>query len=781
MFHFKSIKTKITFLSLSAIFLTAAFLVVVVLWEKVPLQKKIMEELDILSKSETSKIARDIYFMCRAQDDILQKKLSGDVKSAQFVLQKAGDITLNTETVSWNVINPSNNSAKPIRLAKMTIGGVEIAPGGDQKQINPIIAQIHNVTGENSAIFQRLNESGDFVCIASSGDESLPVGTYIPATSSNEQLSQALTEIGKGNAFQGRLFFGNAWHFTAFEPILDQTQSVIGAIYIGLKEDSLQALRKGIMEIQVGKTGYAYVIRGSGDQKGYYVISKNGERDGENIWENKDTNGRFFIQSVIQKGTNLKKGAIDFEVYSWKNEGEDNARSKIVAITYFEPWDWVIGAGTYQDDFHDTQVSVDNSLRRLVLSTMAIAAILLMVFAAITFVFSGKITSPLKRATLFAQKVADGDLSQRLEITQIDETGLLGNALNDMVVKLNEVSKTLTSVARGDLTQSVNQKGELADAVNQMSRDLNEVMMQIQSAAQQVAASSEELSSSAQNLSSSTTEQSSALEETSASIEELAASVEQNAKNSGDANDIIGKAAKDAAQGGRAVIETVDAMRKIAQTIAVVNDIADQTNLLALNAAIEAARAGDMGKGFAVVAVEVRKLAERSQQAAKEISELAANSVTRAETAGGLIQQIVPDIQHTAKLMEEINMTCQEQTSGANQIRQAITSLDQVTQENSSSSEETASASEELDSQAQFLQQLVGRFKISGQQPSTEKVQDNGKEIQQRIPRITARSTDYPPETGRRIPHDASLSRIPEPVRFIRPIKDENSVEFREF
>ena len=322
-----------------------------------------------------------------------------------------------------------------------------------------------------------------------------------------------------------------------------------------------------------------------------------------------------------------------------------------------------------QQNMHGSASSTRNGV-------IAVVFVALIAGVGIAWTIARGIVKPLTLGVSLAEAVAEGDLSQRIQLDQKDEIG------------------------------------QLIGALNHMSDNLGHVMGGIQSAAEQVASSSEELSASSQNLSGAATEQAASLEETSASIEQLIASVEQNAANSQSANEIAKKASIDAERGGQSVLKTVESMRRIAEQIGIVDDIADQTNLLALNAAIEAARAGEMGKGFAVVAVEVRKLAERSQQASKEITELANSSVTGANEAGRLIQQIVPDIQKTSNLVEEITTACQEQSNGANQIRQAVTSLDQVTQQNSATSEESAAASEELAGQAQSMQELVSQFKL---------------------------------------------------------------------
>ncbi len=229
------------------------------------------------------------------------------------------------------------------------------------------------------------------------------------------------------------------------------------------------------------------------------------------------------------------------------------------------------------------------------------------------------------------------------------------------------------------------------------------------------------MSSSAQQMSQGATEQAASAEEVSSSIEEMNSTIKQNADNALTTEKIARQAAKDTEAGGKAVAETVAAMRDIASKIGIIEEIARQTNLLALNAAIEAARAGDAGKGFAVVASEVRKLAERSQKAATEISELSARSVSTAEETGRMLAKIVPDIQKTSELIQEIAAASKEQNAGADQIGKAIMQLDQVIQQNASASEEMASMSEELSSQAEQLAEVISFFKVKNEAKSQRK------------------------------------------------------------
>jgi methyl-accepting chemotaxis protein len=311
---------------------------------------------------------------------------------------------------------------------------------------------------------------------------------------------------------------------------------------------------------------------------------------------------------------------------------------------------------------------------------LSISAVLL----ALGFAFwvTRSITRPVNEALEAATRLADGDLTVRIESDSKDEVGQLMSAMQNMI---------------GRLTQII---GEVRTAADNLTNAAGQV------------------SATAQSLSQSSSEQAASVEETTSSMEQMTASISQNTENAKVTDGMAAKAAKEAAEGGDAVGKTVDDMKSIASKIGIIDDIAYQTNLLALNAAIEAARAGEHGKGFAVVAAEVRKLAERSQVAAQEIGNLAASSVKQAERAGTLLTEMVPTIRKTSDLVQEIASASSEQSSGVGQINSAMGQLNQATQQNASASEELAATAEELGSQAEQLQQTMTFFRLDDNQGS---------------------------------------------------------------
>jgi methyl-accepting chemotaxis protein len=277
--------------------------------------------------------------------------------------------------------------------------------------------------------------------------------------------------------------------------------------------------------------------------------------------------------------------------------------------------------------------------------------------------------------------------------------------------------ENLGKLSEGDLNLNIKAEredeiGQVVNAINKTVTTLKEIVGDVKTAADNVASGSQQLSSGSEEMSQGASEQATSVEEVSSSMEEMVSNIRQNADNAQQTEKIALKSANDAKESGRAVTETVSAMKDIAGKISIIEEIARQTNLLALNAAIEAARAGEHGRGFAVVASEVRKLAERSQAAAAEISKLSASSVQVAEMAGQMLDKLVPDIQKTAELVQEINTASSEQNSGAEQINRAVQQLDQVVQQNAGAAEEMSSTAEELAAQAEHLQSVMEFFKV---------------------------------------------------------------------
>ncbi len=423
---------------------------------------------------------------------------------------------------------------------------------------------------------------------------------------------------------------------------------------------ALSDLQDSIGRIKPLGTGYASLISHSGN----YVADADANLTGKDIG---NTAALSQVKAAIREGETL-------QLIEPESRFEGNGYRVYQAIQIGEsttPWSLLVSVPV------DVVLAGVVTLRNL---AILIGVISVLVLSAAIYAFLYKlVAAPLVEATKAAERVAEGDLTVQIETNSRDEVGQLLLSLKTMISKLSQV------------------------------------VTDVNSGAEALAGASEEVSATAQSLSQASSEQAAGVEETSASIEQMTASISQNAENSKVTDTIATKAAQEASEGGDAVKETVAAMKRIADQIGIIDDIAYQTNLLALNAAIEAARAGEHGKGFAVVAAEVRKLAERSQVAAREISQVAGSSVELAERAGQLLDQMVPNIKKTSDLVQEITAASEEQSSGVGQINAAIGQLSQITQQNASASEELAATAEEMSSQAEQLQQSMSFFRLSGE------------------------------------------------------------------
>ncbi|GAA0529250.1 methyl-accepting chemotaxis protein [Rhizomicrobium palustre] len=438
---------------------------------------------------------------------------------------------------------------------------------------------------------------------------------------------------------------------------------------------------------------------------------------------------------------------MDIQLREYVRQGKKKEATELSLVTMYKPGIELLNSANERVEqakaqMTEAQKAAENnyaSTRNFLIGLTAAAFMLAAIAGGWIMILIG---SGLKKVTTLVDAVAIGDLSQSITVKSNDEIKDVANAVETMTRNLRATAGLADKIAEGDLTiepKPLSDKDTLGRALQRMVEKLREVVSNASNASENVASGSQELSSAAEQVSQGATEQASSAEEASASMEEMASNIKQNADNAAQTEKISRQSAKDAEVSGEAVSRAVSAMQTIAEKITIVQEIARQTDLLALNAAVEAARAGEHGKGFAVVASEVRKLAERSQTAASEISTLSGETVRAAQAAGEMLTRLVPDIRKTAELVSEISAACREQDVGASQINEAIQQLDKVTRQNAAASEQMSATSVELASQSEELQSSISYFRLdkSGAAPA--------KKALPRVKRLVERPTRAKP------------------------------------
>ena len=483
-----------------------------------------------------------------------------------------------------------------------------------------------------------------------------------------------------GESFRGLAWLFGVPYMSKYEPVRDASGKVIGALYVGVDVRSELALLKDkIRSHGIGKTGGYFVVDGKpGADQGKVLIDHTQAREGKNLLDAKDAAGQAWVREMIaRKDGTLRHTLADTE--------GGTARERLTVFTQYPDWQLVIAGTAYVDELNADLVAARN---RFLLLGLALGALLA---GGLYWMLRRTVSTPLAEVVNVAQRVAAGDLTHRLPTTRRDEIG------------------------------------QVMRAVNGVGDGLSGIVDKVRASASTIASSTGQIAAGNADLSARTEAQVGNLERTASSIEQLAATVRQNAESAHHAHDMVQSASEAANAGGQTVERLVGTMsgihataQKIADITGIIDGIAFQTNILALNAAVEAARAGEQGRGFAVVAGEVRSLAQRSAAAAKEIKELISRSVEEVQAgneaargAGDAMQDIVTRVERIAGLMGEISHASREQSQGIEEVNHAVTSMDEVTQQNAALVEEAAAAAESLRQQAQELRGAVDVFRLA--------------------------------------------------------------------
>jgi hypothetical protein len=621
-------------------------------WQGKMNEKTASRENIALATDRFDQIVEGVIAVITTQQEMLQQKVAADLNVASSELSAAGGVTLRQEKQVWTARNQLTSASQSMELPQIQIGSQPVIPNTDIKKASPVVDKVKSLVGGACTIFQRINEAGDMLRIVTNvetQDGSRAIGTYIPSQDPDGKPNPVIQDVLGGRRFLGRAFVVKEWFIAAYEPIKDSSGKVVGMLFVGVPENSAQSVREGILKTTVGKTGYVYVI----DSKGRYVISREGKRDGENIWDSKDFDGNLFIQEIVKKAIALKPGEIAQERYPWKNASDPGAEVKIVRFAYYAPWDWIIAAGCPEKEIDQASFAIKSENRQsnrilasvFVLYLLGASVLWILIARSIETVLSGT----AEKLSLGSDQIVSTS-SRILASSQSLAEGARGQA-----AALEETSASLEEIAT-----MTKQNADNARSAKELSQETRVAAEVGSSHMQEMNLAMGDIESSSRNIS-----------KIIKIIDEIAFQTNILALN----------AAVEAARAGEA-----------GAGFAVV---ADEVRSLAQRSAQAA-----------------KETAEKIEDSIAK----SGHGVTFSTKVTESLTQIVTKARQVDNLVAEIANASSEQTHGIEQVNLAVNQMDLVTQTNAATAEENAGASEELNTQASTMWEAVGEMKklVSG-------------------------------------------------------------------
>ncbi len=582
--------------------------------------------------------------MVATQNELLQESVIHDLNVARRLMRDGGGLFLDfAETATWQAINQYTKQKQSIELPHMSLGGEWLGQNVDPGIPSPLVDDVKLLVGGTCTVFQRMNEAGDMLRVATNVeklDKTRAIGTYIPAVNPNGRPNPVVATLMGRKTFYGRAFVVNAWYLTAYEPLFNNDGDIIGALYFGVRQESTPAMREALLQIKIGQTGHAWVL----DSRGNYLLSRDGQRDGENVMNTMDADGRLFVKEMIDKALNGKEGEIFDSVYRWKNEGDARARTRISKFVYFKPWDWIIGAGTFEDELFAARDTIEADSRTSMLILTVLIAAALGVSLTLWTIMAGRMGRKLFFFASHMQGASDEVASAAGEVSGASQS--LAEGASKQAASIEATSASLEA-----MSSMTRQNAENAGQADSLMKEANATIATANNTMDRMTASMTAISR--------TGEETQKIVKT---IDEIAFQTNLLALN----------AAVEAARAGEA-----------GAGFAVV---ADEVRNLAMRAA-EAAR-------------DTSALIEESVHQIKEGAELV-------DVTNKAFDEVAVQAVKVTHLIGEIAEASNEQAQGIGQVDSAVNEMDRVVQKNAATAEESASASEEMNVQAAQMTAMV--------------------------------------------------------------------------
>ena len=597
-----------------------------------------------LAHSDLAHTVEGIRTMVAAQNEILQAQVISSLNVARRVMRDDGNLFVDfSETATWQAVNQYTKAVTAVDLPHMSLGGEWLGQNADIGIPTPLVDEVKALVGGTCTVFQRMNKDGDMLRVATNVeklDGSRAIGTYIPAVNPDGAPNPVVASLLERKTFYGRAYVVNAWYLTAYEPLFNNDGEIIGALYFGVKQESTPAMREALLKTTIGRTGYVWVI----DSKGNYILSKDGRRDGENILGAKDADGKEFIKDIIARALSSEEGEIFDSIYPWKNEGDDATRLKISKVTYFKAWDWVIGAGTFEDEFFAARDVIQADSRASMQVLLVLIGVALTASLGLWTIMGGRIGKKLAAFAVHMQGASDEVASAAGEVSSASQS--LAEGASEQAASIEETSASLEEMAA--MTKQNATHAHQADA---LMKDANATIAKANSTMDRM------------------TESMTAITQTGEETQKIVKTIDEIAFQT---NLLALNAAVEAARAGEA-----------GAGFAVV---ADEVRNLAMRAA-EAAK-------------NTSTLIEESVRQIKEGAGLV-------DVTNKAFDEVAVQADKVTHLIGEIAAASSEQAQGIDQVNSAVGEMDRVVQQNAATAEESASASEEMNAQAEQMKGMV--------------------------------------------------------------------------